>query len=283
MLIRRQDIGVLLFYYLGYSRTRNLLLRLKHQPVARFVTYHDLPPEVVGQFRAHLHFLRRNTNVVSLDDFLGGRLTSGKMNVVITFDDGYKSWVRVAVPMLLELGLPATFFVSSGFVGLTAEGETEFVRSKLLSQPDDSGKLTGGLGIEDLKQIVQSGFTVGGHTVNHCDLAEQGDEDRLRYEIAEDKRRLEQITGKPVAYFAYPTGKYVNPKIRLADVLKESGYKGAVTTVSGFNRAGTNPFFLHRELTDASMQERVFRARVLGNYDAVRSLKRGMRRVFHQR
>jgi peptidoglycan/xylan/chitin deacetylase (PgdA/CDA1 family) len=58
---------------------------------------------------------------VSLDDFFSGRLSAEKINVVITFDDGYKSWVTNVLPALKELELPATFFVSSGFVGLTKE------------------------------------------------------------------------------------------------------------------------------------------------------------------
>ena len=74
MLIRRQDLSVLLLYCLGYSRIRNLILRLQRKPVARFVMFHDLPPEALGRFEANLHFLKRSTNVVSRDDFLSGRL-----------------------------------------------------------------------------------------------------------------------------------------------------------------------------------------------------------------
>lgn len=273
MSIRRQDLGVLLFYYLGYSRARNLLLRLEHKPVARFVTFHDLPQEAVGRFKANLLFLKRRTHVVSLDDFFAGRLSFEKMNVVITFDDGYKNWVAEAVPVLRELELPATFFVSSGFVGLSKDDEDGFIRSKLFAKPDADCKITGGLSIADLKRIVQAGFTVGGHTLNHCNLSACRDLSQLRYEITEDKTRLEKITGCIVEYFAYPSGTYRNPNLDLTDVLREAGYRGAVTTVSGFNCAETNPYLLHRELTDASMPGPVFRARVYGNYDAVRMLK----------
>jgi peptidoglycan/xylan/chitin deacetylase (PgdA/CDA1 family) len=283
MLIRRQDVSVLLLYGLGYSRIRNGFLRLRRQPVARFVTFHDVAPETAGRFRAHLLFLKRNTNVISLDDFYAGRLSLEKMNVVITFDDGYKSWVVEAVPVLRELELPAVFFVSSGFVGLSEKDEAEFIRSKLFAKPDVGCNITGGLSIEDLKSMVREGYTIGGHTVSHCNLSEHRDSAPLRYEITEDKRKLEEITGKAVDYFAYPSGICHNPQINLADVLKASGYRGAVTTVSGFNHVGTNPYYLHRELTDASMPERVFRARALGNYDAVRCLKQGMRKLVHPR
>ena len=272
MHIRRQDFGVLFLYSLGYSRIRNLVLRLLKKPVARFVTFHDIPPEALRGFEANLRFLKRSMNVVSLDDFFAGRLISDKINVVITFDDGYRSWITYAVPILLELKLPATFFVSSGFVGLSKEYEADFLQSKLNTKIGP-GKIVGGLNFEDVGGIAKKGFTIGGHTLNHCDMVAVTDINQLRYEINEDKMRLEKMTGKKVDYFAYPGGGYYNTKINLIEALKESGYRGAVTTVPGFNIVGSNPFLLNRELTAAPMPEWVFRARVYGNYDAVKLIK----------
>lgn len=275
MSIRRQDFSVLLFYYLGYSRIRNLILRLQRKPVARFVLFHDLLPESLEYFKANLYFLKRCTNVVSLDDYFSGKLSPDKINVVITFDDGFKSWVSNAVPILHELGLSATFFVSSGFIDLSIEVEEEFTRSKLLLKQTPQGT-TGCLNTEDVKRIVEEGFTVGGHTLNHCNLAQLRDTVQLRYEIAEDKLRLERLTGTRIDYFSYPFGAYQNPKINITEVLRESGYNGAVTTISGFNSIETNPYLLHREITYPSMPDWVFRARVYGNYDAVRFLKQNI-------
>jgi len=212
MAIHRQDISSLVFHYLGYSSVRNFIFRAVRKPVARFVMFHDLPMEALGCFEANLRFLKRSTNVVSLDDFISGRLSWEKTNVVITFDDGYKSWVTDAIPTLTKLELPATFFVSSGFVELSKEGETEFMRSKLcVTQP--ARKITGGLEIEDVRNIVKQGFNVGGHTVNHCNLAEVRESGRIREEIQEDKKRLEEITGGKIEYFAYPFGDYQNQKL----------------------------------------------------------------------
>jgi len=282
MFIRRQDLSVLLLYSLGFSKIRNWLLRLQHKPVAVFVYFHDLPPETLGCFRANLHFLKRSTNVVSLDDFFLGRLSSERINVVITFDDGYKSWVTDAIPILKELGLPATFFVSSGFVGLSKEDESEFMFSRLFLKL--APRITvSGLSIDDVRKLVEEGFTVGGHTLNHCNLAGLRDSDQLRYEITEDKMRLERIIGKKIDYFAYPFGAYQNPEINLAEVLRESGYRGAVTTVSGFNSVGTSPYLLHREITYTSMPGWVFRARVYGNYHAVWLLKQQINMILKRR
>jgi peptidoglycan/xylan/chitin deacetylase (PgdA/CDA1 family) len=182
------------------------------------------------------------------------------------------------VHILKELRLPAAFFVSSGFVGLSTEDEDEFMKSRLYIKLGTE-KTTGGLSFEDVRKIVEEGFTVGGHTVNHCNLTQLRAKDQVNFEISEDKRRLETITGKRIEYFSYPGGNYFNPVINLQDVLKEAGYIAAVTTVSGFNNVVSNPYMLRRELTGASMPAPVFRARVYGNYDPVRCIKEKIHKI----
>ena len=76
---------------------------------------HDLrvatPPAL---FEAHLRRLARDYDVVDLDQALSGRLP--RRALLITFDDGYRSVVEVAGPILKRLGLPSVFFVSAAFV-----------------------------------------------------------------------------------------------------------------------------------------------------------------------
>lgn len=273
-MIRKQDLGVLFFYLMGYSRIRNAILRHQKTPVARFVTFHDIMPDNLEYFETNLYFLKRNTNVISLNDYFSGRLSTDRINVVITFDDGYKSWVSHAIPILKKLELPATFFISSGFIGLSREKEIDFIRSNLFPDQKTYPKISGSLTIEDVKKICSEGFTIGGHTLNHCILSEIQDKSRLIYEITEDKKRLENITNGIIEFFAYPSGVYQNPSINIIQVLMESGYKGAVTTVSALNTFKSNPYLLHRELTGVPMCNLVFKTRVYGNCDAVMFIKK---------
>ena len=67
----------------------------------------NTPPDV---FEAHVRKIARDYNVVSLDDVLSGRLP--RRALLITFDDGYRSVVEVALPILRRLGLPSAFFVT---------------------------------------------------------------------------------------------------------------------------------------------------------------------------
>ena len=63
---------------------------------------------------------------------------------------------------------PATFFVSSGFIGLSKVEEEIFVRSRLKTDC----QTTGGLTEDDVRRLAEEGFTIGGHTFTHVNLAE---------------------------------------------------------------------------------------------------------------
>lgn len=74
-------------------------------------------------FRAHLQYLKENYSIISLDQLINS-LKKGKVpqkSVVITFDDGYVDNYLYAKTILEELGVPATFFVSTENIGTNNE------------------------------------------------------------------------------------------------------------------------------------------------------------------
>jgi peptidoglycan/xylan/chitin deacetylase (PgdA/CDA1 family) len=92
------------------------------RPLRRAVLYHHLTDHassLVDQltvstrpavFEAHVRKLARDYEVVGLDTVLTGKLP--RRALLITFDDGYRSVVDLALPILRRLGLPSVFFVS---------------------------------------------------------------------------------------------------------------------------------------------------------------------------
>ncbi|HHC73067.1 MAG TPA: polysaccharide deacetylase family protein [Thiotrichales bacterium] len=70
------------------------------------------------QFRRVMRLLARHCNVLPLPEAID-RLQAGTLPpraVCITFDDGYRNNHDVAWPIMKALGLPATIFVSTGFL-----------------------------------------------------------------------------------------------------------------------------------------------------------------------
>jgi peptidoglycan/xylan/chitin deacetylase (PgdA/CDA1 family) len=120
---------------LQHSRTTEHLLRNAGNAIALagrgnrlcVVNYHriltapdpmlDSEPDLAS-FRWQMALLARCFNVLPLVDALAA-LDAGRLPpraLCITFDDGYRSVHDLALPILQEFGLPATVFVTSGYI-----------------------------------------------------------------------------------------------------------------------------------------------------------------------
>jgi peptidoglycan/xylan/chitin deacetylase (PgdA/CDA1 family) len=74
-------------------------------------------------FAQHLNVLQASYPVLKLEDALrcaqGNRVPD--RSVVITFDDGYNDLLHQALPLLKQYDMPATAFITSGYVGAKRE------------------------------------------------------------------------------------------------------------------------------------------------------------------
>lgn len=69
-----------------------------------------------SNFSAQLCVMRHLADPVRIDDAAS---PGNRARFAVTFDDGYRDNLTVALPILRELDVPATTFVTSGFVGST--------------------------------------------------------------------------------------------------------------------------------------------------------------------
>lgn len=67
------------------------------------------------EFARQVQFLKRNYDVVRVGDLDQALRHSGRA-VMITFDDGYRDNFDFALPVLIQENVPATFFITSGFI-----------------------------------------------------------------------------------------------------------------------------------------------------------------------
>ncbi len=141
----------------------------------------------------------------------------GKHKVfTLSYDDGVVQDRRLAA-LFRRFGVKATFNLNSGLLGRTDRGGHP-------GRPDlDLSRIP----VEEL-ETVYAGHEIAGHGLYHSDLASVG-APLCAYEIIEDKRRLEALTGQPLRMFAYPFGTFDPP---CKDALRLAGYQGARTVRS---------------------------------------------------
>jgi peptidoglycan/xylan/chitin deacetylase (PgdA/CDA1 family) len=133
-------------------------------------------------------------------------------SLIVTFDDGYRSVVESAAPILQSLGVVATVFVTTQFVG--SEVTTSGAKSK--------GQ---GLSWDALRELAGSGWEVGSHSVTHARLPDL-DDASLEAELEDSKQLIESQLESSCRSFAYPFG-LVNDRVE--GCVRRAGYDQAFT------------------------------------------------------
>jgi len=147
-----------------------------------------------------------------------------KLNVALTFDDGYLEQYGVA-HLLSRLQIRATFFI------VTHLGRFEG-KTLLASRP------------KIINEISKMGHEIGSHTKTHPRLTGIPLE-RVEGEVEESKNFLDSVTGSEIAGFAYPYGNYNSQIISI--VRKHYRYArgaGIGQTEHMFNSRLTNRYAL---------------------------------------
>jgi peptidoglycan/xylan/chitin deacetylase (PgdA/CDA1 family) len=120
--------------------------------------------------------------------------------IIITFDDGTIGQYENALPILDKFGFKAVFFIMT----IT------------LNKP-------GYLNNQQIKKIATKGHVIGCHTWDHHNVTIYKNADWM-LQVKKPTQVLQEITGKPIKYFAYPYGKWNHLSIIK---LKEYGFKCA--------------------------------------------------------
>lgn len=193
--------------------------------------WHTSPLSVTpSTFAAQCAWLARRRRVVDLHEAVGHLNTRGELAhglAAITFDDGFASVRRHALPVLRSLRLPATVF-------LVADTLTNGGRAvDWVDTPPDHVLLT--LTLEEVLEMQDDGVTFGSHTRTHPADLGQLTERECAAELHDSREMLEDTLGRPVPLLAYPRGKHTAMVRRAAE---RAGYTHAVSLPQGAEATG---------------------------------------------
>jgi peptidoglycan/xylan/chitin deacetylase (PgdA/CDA1 family) len=212
------------------------------------LSYHKIGPPSAGAwetwyyvpkrtFKAHLDVLEEGGWYV-LDcgaalAALDGSTRLPKRAALLTFDDGYRSVLEHAAPLLAERSCPAVAFVPTAFVGRTSEWDSR------TSEPPEAI-----CSWDDLRELEALGVSVQSHGITHRGASGLGPTE-LHEELTGSKAQLEEELGTPVEVFAFPYGDAGDDEARAA--LVRAGYRGACLYGGGLvTEPVDDPFALPR-------------------------------------
>ena len=213
------------------------------------LVYHNLAAQDKGRltlaartFDAQIRQLHaEGFEALRLTDFLAftaGRRQLPRRSVLLTFDDGYKSFVQYARPILKDYGYGATLFVYSDFLG-------------------------GGsaLSWQDLRTLTEQGFDVQAHSKSHGNLRRAEGESEAAYakrieaELAFPNTLYTKHLGRPFTVLAYPFGEMDD---ELLPYVAKFGYSAAFTVRRQSNPAFVSPLRISRAQIYSEMTAKDF-------------------------
>lgn len=219
-------------------------------PLLVFMYHRVLPephPEAVDLplFRRQLDYMQENFQLLTPDECCryirdGIVLAGKKCCAALTFDDGWADNLFYATDELKKRGLQAMMAVSAGFAHSGSVRET-IDRETLLRPIEKSaasaraGDPASYLNEAELKMLMGSGvWSLEAHGTRHMTgslgksvlAAPQGESDaefaeKLRADILNSRRYLDNLTGRTGKVFFWPYGHYSNPA---AQIVRECGY-----------------------------------------------------------
>jgi peptidoglycan/xylan/chitin deacetylase (PgdA/CDA1 family) len=191
-----------------------------------------------ARFRDQIQWLEPHFEMVSLET-AQRRIDAGandRPTVCITFDDGYAENCQMAIPWLIDAGIPFTYFVSSLYMQLGKPFPHDVARGQPLP-PNTIGQL---------RDMAAAGVEIGAHTRTHADLGTIHCERKLRDEMIGSQEDLEDALGQAVRYFAFPFGMPKNLSTRAFRIAYEGSFRGVCSAYGGYNAPAGDSFHLRR-------------------------------------
>lgn len=222
------------FFYKKFSQNVSILMYHSVSKNSKFSTI------LVDKFERQMVFLKKNAYRVEklsvlIDELKQQKKTSG--SVALTFDDGYEDFYVNVYPILKRYNLPATVFVTTGYVGDYMR-VTDDLKLAIVSK-------------DQMIEMKKSGLIeFMPHTKNHPILTQLSLEEAIK-EIEESRSDIRQILGFEGNIFAYPSGKY-NAQI-MDYLVKSAHWVAAVGVEPGLSRYTDNMYRLKRNSIDSSV------------------------------
>jgi peptidoglycan/xylan/chitin deacetylase (PgdA/CDA1 family) len=296
-----KDIICLALFYIRIPEIYRFFIKIIAGNQIPILMYHRVTPQNekwsmsatdLNIFEKQIKWLNRNFNIIKLSEliqiFQAGKINDKKYQkaVVITFDDGYKDNYLYAYPILKKYKIPATIFLTSGYIDTgnlfwwdivgyiichTKKKNIDIPNFGKFSLIDNKEKFNcisfllkkfkkipnnlknnyiinlqniceiivpPGLGKkmilswDEIREMKDNGITFGVHAATHPNLTNISLAEAEK-EIKNSKKMIENQLKTDATLFAYPYGSKLDYNSEIIKLIKNIGFKGAVTTNYG--------------------------------------------------
>ncbi|TVY10688.1 polysaccharide deacetylase family protein [Paenibacillus cremeus] len=220
------------------------------------IAYHHIDDQIQGdvtittqRFHDQLtDLLQRGYHFISLQQFreylAGGAVTPNA--VLVTFDDGYRSFYTNAFPILEQLQIPAVNFVITKDLENPLQSRIPSLsREEIRTMAHAMDTLDFQCHTDSLHDLGPDGGALFTSRLKKGDRVETEQEfnNRIIDDTKKCRAKLSELYPKPVDAFAYPFGIYDKQSDAL---IHSAGIRYAFTTAIGFAERGVDPMQIPR-------------------------------------
>lgn len=184
----------------------------KYKNNLRVLIFHNINEINIQKFENLINSLSKNWNFVTphqFDLFMRNKLSLKGNNLLITFDDGFKSSYKAIKNVLEPKSIKSIVFIATNFIscGNNQKKCLEFILNNLkeknfkYSFVDELFPMD----FRDMADLKLNGNIIGSHTCSHINLIELS-KNKLISELILSKKFLEQELSIKISEFAYPYG-----------------------------------------------------------------------------
>jgi peptidoglycan/xylan/chitin deacetylase (PgdA/CDA1 family) len=245
---------------------------LRKRGGVRFLTFHEILDHQVEPFIKLLHFIRNNYSIITPADYQRA-IYSRKPCFIISFDDGFRSQLKITNEVLDPLGVKALFFVCPAFVRLKRDETLGFIRNNFGRK--DIQELSPAyepIDWEGLRDLSGNGHIIGCHTMNHARLSTLTSDVDLKAEIVNAGKEISDQLECEICWFAYPLGDVESISQRAMKIIGEK-YIYCCSGLSGINTQSTKLLCISRQPLDLDKPFNFSVNVALGAFDIAYMLK----------
>lgn len=200
------------------------------------LAFHNCSPGLINGFNNYspnrfenlLNIIKENGfEFVGLNDYID----AGRKNneVVLTFDDGYETFIKFVFPIIKKMEIAATIFIPTDFIGKANKWDYagSVFPSRHLSQ-------------KQLIELSKNNMTIASHGLAHRCLTQLSGR-LLKMELERSKKILEDIINRKISFISYPFGRFNHD---VESVAAEAGYRNGFSL--SLKRKGSTGFTMSR-------------------------------------
>jgi peptidoglycan/xylan/chitin deacetylase (PgdA/CDA1 family) len=217
------------------------------------LTYHSLNKNInnltTNIYQLDPFFFIDHINHIKKKNFISRNfadLYNSENGILLTFDDGYKNFLKYGMEKILEYNLNSIIFICPKLV---KENNPNYLNE------------------EDLKEISQyKNIEIGSHSYDHVNLTKLNNKD-LIYQLESSKKWLEDFLSVNINKISYPFGAYNR---QIIDVAKNLFYKKAFTTRFDFFHKNYDDFQIPRVDIWRNDNKEIFSLKLKGKWNWMR-------------